>query len=323
MATASRVLSGSKHPVSEATRERVLIAAKNLHFEPNRLARALVTSKSQIVGVIVHDISDPYFGEIVRGLEDGIHARDYRLFVASSDREPENELSYVRAFLAHQVDAIVFAASAIADRSYAKTLEDLMSRFRSRGGVIVVLSEHILDGLRVGVDNRRAVEQMVSYLASRGHRRIAYIGGPRGLRVSEVRLQGFVDSVSKFGLESDGNYVAEGDFTVTGGETAMSELLDSVQPTAVFAASDLMAIGATRRLLEMGIAVPEKISVAGFDGIPFAAYGPVPLTTLRVPLYEMGRQGAALLLDALDSNTVDDLLLDCEIVERASVATVR
>jgi LacI family transcriptional regulator len=315
-------MSGSSHPVSERTRQRVLSAADRLSFEPNRLARALVTARSQTVGVIVHDISDPYFGDIVKGLEDGIHSDDYRLFVASSDRDPQKELDYVRAFHAHQVDAIVFAASSLTDPVYAETLQQLASRFRSRGGVIVVLSDHLLEGPRVLFDNRRAVGDMVGYLAERGHRRIGYISGPPELEVSRVRLAGFNAAVAEFGLGSGPEYIADGRFTVTGGGAAAGELLGRVDMTAVLAANDLMAIGATRHLLASGIAVPDDVSVAGLDDIPIAEYGPVPLTTMRVPTYEIGRHGAALLLEALGGGDPDDIRLAGEIVERESVSSV-
>ncbi len=323
VATASRVMSGSSHPVSEGTRQRVLTAADSLAFEPNRLARALVTTRSQTIGVIVHDISDPYFGEIVKGLEDGIHAQDYRLFVASSDRDPEKELNYFRAFQAHQVDAIVFAASSLTDPAYTATLRALADRFRADGGVIVVLSDHMLTGSRVRFDNRRAVMEMVSYLVEQGHHRIGYISGPSELEVSKVRLDGFTAAMTELGLDFGPQQVVDGRFTVTGGESAMAELLRHVELTAVLTANDLMAIGATRQLLASGLDVPGDVSVAGFDDIPIAAYGPVPLTTMRVPTYEIGRRGASLLLEALLAEDPGDVIVGGEIVVRESVAPFR
>ncbi|MFZ0014552.1 MAG: LacI family DNA-binding transcriptional regulator [Acidimicrobiia bacterium] len=323
VATASRVMSGSAHPVSEATRQRVLSAADSLAFEPNRLARALVTARSQTIGVIVHDISDPYFGEIVKGLEDGLHADDYRLFVASSDRDPDKELSYVRTFDAHQVDAIVFAASSLTDPEYVSSLTSLVDRFRTRGGIVAMLSDHFLDGPRVLFDNRRAVTEMVGYLAERGHRRIGFIGGPSELEVSHVRRAAFEEASGSLGLETGPQYTADGGFTMSGGGKAVVELLEKAEVTAILAASDLMAIGATRQLLSSGLAVPQDISIAGFDDIPIAEYGPVPLTTMRVPTYEIGRKGADLLLAALSDQDVTDIELPGQIVERDSVAPVR
>lgn len=319
VATASRVMSGSSHPVSHATRARVLSAADQLAFEPNRLARALVTSRSHTVGVIVHDIADPYFGEIVKGLEDELAPHDYRMFVTSSERDPGKELAYVRALRAHRVDAIVFAASSLTDPEYSRELTALAIPFTSRGGVMIALSDQVLDVPRVRFDNRTAVRQMVDYLAERGHRDIGYIGGPPDLEVSRVRLAAFRDAIAALDLPE---HIAEGGFTVTGGERGMLALLDRTPVTAVVAASDLMGIGATRAILAAGLRVPDDVSVAGFGDIPWAAYGPVPLTTMRVPTYEMGRAGARMLLAALDGERPSDVVLSGAIVERDSVGAV-
>lgn len=316
VATASRVMSGSSHPVSQETRLRVRRAADQLAFEPNRLARALATSRSQTVGVIVHDIADPYFGEIVKGLEDGLAPRDYRMFVTSSERDPAKELAYIRALQAHQVDAIVFAASSITDPEYATALQAIATRFASRGGTMIALSDQVLDMPRVRFDNRAAVTDMVRYLARLGHRDIGYIGGPGDLEVSRVRLAAFTAAIAELGLRG---HAVEGGFTITGGETGMHALLARASVTAVLGASDLMAIGATRALLATGRRVPDDVSVAGFGDIPWAAYGPVPLTTMRIPTHEMGRAGAALLLAALDGARPPDIVLGGEIVDRDSV----
>jgi LacI family transcriptional regulator len=320
--TASRVMSGSSHPVSEHTRHRVLSVADRLAFEPNRLARALVTARSQTVGVVVHDISDPYFGEIVKSLEDGLNAEDYRLFVASSDRDPDKELSYVRAFHSHQVDAIVFAASSLTAPDYIETLTTLARRFRANGGVIVTLSDHVLDGPRVHFDNRRAMSDMVEYLAVLGHRKVGYIGGPDDLEVARVREKAFLQAATAHGIETGPALMANGRFTFEGGSDAIAKIVDRAKPTAVLAANDLMAIGALRRLLASGVRVPDDISVAGFDDIPLAEYGPIPLTTMKVPTDRIGREAAALLLRILHGGDAPDVTLDGEIVERDSVARI-
>lgn len=322
VATASRVMSGSSHPVSEPTRQLVLSAAERLAFQPNRLARALVTAKSETVGVIVHDISDPYFGEMVKGLEDGLHTEDYRLFVASSDRDPDKELDYVRAFHAHQVDAMVFAATSLRDPQYTETLNDLADRFRSRGGILVVLSDHVLDGPKVHFDNRRAVADMVGYLYEKGHRRIGYIGGPEELVVSGTRQEAFLSAINDLGLDVRANWMTSGGFTYAGGSEAMASLLEAGDLTAVLAANDLMAIGAMRQLLSRGISVPDDVSVAGFDDVLIAEYGPVPLTTMRVPTYQIGREGASVVLSALGGEDPADVTVEGEIIERESVADI-
>lgn len=319
VATVSRVMSGSDHPVADGTRERVLEAADRLAFQPNRLARALVTARSQTVGVIVHDISDPYFGEIVKGLEDGVHTDGYRLFVASSDRDPERELEYVRAFIAYQADAIVFAASGLTDAGYREELTELLDRFQERGGVTVVLSDHFLPGPRVHFDNRTATAELVRYLADRGHSRIGFLRGPGYLEVTRARQAGYEDAVARLGLVADDAFIADGSFTMMGGREATAEILARTHVTAILASNDQMALGATRHLLAQGIDVPSQMSVAGFDDSPMAEFGPVPLTTMRLPTYDLGRAGADLLLGRLAGRDPDDPRLLAQIVERDSV----
>lgn len=322
VATVSRVMSGSSHPVAEGTRERVLQAADDLGFQPNRLARALVTARSQTVGVIVHDISDPYFGEMVKGFEDGIRVAGYRLFVTSSERDPERELEYVRAFDAYQVDAIIFAASGLTGEEYRRDLEEVVHRFRSRGGITVTLSDHFLTGPGVHFDDRGATIEMVSHLARLGHERIAFIRGPDELMVTQARFEAYRSALAGLGLPFDPDLVADGHFTIKGGSEAAARVIARGRPTAIFASNDLMAIGASGRLLALGIAVPEDVSVVGFDDVPLAEFGPVPLTTVRVPTYEIGKEGALLLRQALDGDTPPDTLIRGKIVKRSSEATV-
>jgi LacI family transcriptional regulator len=320
VATVSRVLSNSSHPVAAATRKRVMEASDSLGFRPNQLARALVTARSQTVGVVVHDISDPYFGELVRGLEDGLRPHGYRLFVASSDRDPVRELEYVRAFDGYQAEAIVFAASALEERDYRRDLDDLVGHFRARGGVTVLLSDHFLPGHGVHFDNRAAVSEMVSYLAGKGHERIGFIQGPGELTVSHTRFAAYRETLDRLGLSTDPTLVAQGNFSIQGGMEAAEQLIEVDQPTAILAANDLMAIGAIRALLDSGIRIPEDISIAGFDDMPLAAFAPVPLTTMRVPVYDIGRRGAEILARVLDGENPEDIVMTGEIVERASVA---
>jgi len=163
---------------------------------------------------------------------------------------------------------------------------------------------------------------MVEYLYGKGHRRISYIGGPDELEVSTTRREAFVSAVAKLGLDVPAELMTSGGFTFAGGSEAMAEILDAGDVTAVLAANDLMAIGATRQLLSRGLSVPEDVSVAGFDDILIAEYAPVPLTTMRVPTYQIGREGASLVLGALRGDDPADIAVEGELVERESVASI-
>lgn len=323
-ATASRVLSGSSYPVRAATRERVLAAATELNFRPNMLARALVTARTHTLGAIVHDISDPYFGEIVRGLEDASRVRGYQVFVCSSDRDAGRELEYVHSLLDRRVDALVFAGGGIEDRAYKATLRRLLDAFRQRGGAVVRLSPHSYAAPSVQPDNRGGAVEMTRHLLRLGHRTIAFIGGPMHLTTSTVRYAGHQAALEEASLPIEPQLHEPGGFTVAGGATAMAALLDRRPDlTAVFAANDMMAFGALQELQARGIAVPADVSVAGFDDIYIAAHAHPPLTTVRVPMYEMGRLGAGLAFDLLDERAARSVRLPTTVVERSSVAHPR
>lgn len=297
----------------------MLEAADRLGFEPNRLARALATARSQTIGVLVHDVSDPYFAEIVRGLEDVAGSRDHALFVASSDRDPQKELSLIKAFMSHRVDAILLVASGLTTPGYTQDLEELLGRYEELGGVVVTMSEHSYPAPRVLLDNRAAMRAIVEHLVDLGHRSIAYLAGPRELAVSEVRFDGYRRALMDAGMDADEALVECGWFSMEGGAEATERLLEAGTPTALVAANDMMAIGAMRRLLDLGRRVPEDVSVAGVDDIEFAAYSSVPLTTVRIPLIEFGRQGAELVFDLLaDETSLSPRSVQHELLVRAS-----
>lgn len=323
VSTASRVLSGSSHPVSATARSRVLDAAERLGFEPNRLARALATARSQTIGVMVHDVSDPYFAEIIRGLEDVAGARDHALFVTSSDRDPDKELALVRALMSHRVDAMILVASGLNNPGYVTELGQLLGRYRALGGVVVTMSEHSYQAPRVVIDNRRAMQSVVQHLVDLGHTSIAYLTGPPELAVSEARLDGYRLALEEAGIAFDEALVACGWFSMEGGAEATEALLAG-EPTAMLAANDLMAIGALRRLLDLGRSVPDEVSVAGVDDIEFAAYASVPLTTVRIELAEFGRRGAELAFQLLDGEAPSSPVeMEHELVVRASTGPRR
>lgn len=320
--TASRVLSGSSHPVGEGTRRRVLAAAEQLNFAPNRLARALVTARSLTIAALVHDIADPYFAEILGGLEDVIGRSGYSLLVASSRRDPAKELAYVEAFQAYQVDAIVFAASGLIDPNHIADLATVLDPYRRRGGVVVALSEHRYQAPSVRVGNFEASRLAVAHLVGLGHRQIGFIGGPAELSVSERRLAGYRDGLGVAGLDPDSGLVVGGDFSLEGGRAAAGQLIGR-GVTAVIGANDMLAIGAIRELAELGARVPADVSVVGINNVGMAEYGPVPLTTVQVPTAELGRRGGELVLALLERKDdqpeeVMDIVLSPQLIIRES-----
>lgn len=291
-ATVSRVVSAAPYAVSAATRERVLDAARELDYVPNALARGLLKSYSPVVGVIVHDITDPYFSEVVRGVEDAASVGGFLVITCSSDRDPEREHSYVRLLRSMRAATLIFAGSGLDDPVLNAGMRRHTAAMRAYGAAVVHLSPHAFGEADVGVDNAAGIAVMVEALVALGHRRIAFLAGPTTLFVARQRLEGYRRGLDTAGIAYDERLVMRTGFDRDGGAAAVDRLLAGQAPfTAVCAANDLLALGALQRLAALGVAVPGQVSVAGFDDIATAAMTAPRLSTVRLPLHEIGRLG--------------------------------
>ena len=320
-ATASRVVSDSDYPVSAATRERVLEAARTLDYVPNALARGLLKSRVPVVGVIVHDITDPYFAEVVRGVEDAASVDGYLVITCSSERDPERERSYVRLLRSMRAAAVVFAGSGLDDPEVNEEIERHLAAMRADGAAVVHLSPHARGEPEVGVDNEGGIATLIVALAELGHRRIAFLAGPSSLFVARDRLAGYRRGLLEAGIEFDQDLVVRTSFDREGGALGVDTLLAGAAPfTAVACANDLLALGALERLAERGIAVPADVSVAGFDDIAMTAMTAPALSTVRLPLRELGRRGYAQAAGVLTGDPAAPETLPTELVLRASTA---
>ncbi len=318
-ATVSRVLSDANHAVSAATRARVLHAADELDFVPNALARGLLKSRLPIAGVIVHDITDPYFAEVVRGVEDAATRSGYLVITCSSDRDPERELSYIRLLRSMRAAAIVFAGSGIVDAELDRQVQRQLAAMRGYAAAVVNLSPHAGGEPTVGIDNAAGVAAMVSALTGLGHRRIAFLAGPSNLYVNHHRLAGYRSGLADAGLPYDPALVVESGFDANSGAAAVDRLMDRPSDvTAIACSNDLLAIGAQERLAELGIGIPDDISVAGFDDIPVASRVAPALSTVRVPLHELGYLGFRHAERALAGRRPRRRTLPTEVILRAS-----
>jgi LacI family transcriptional regulator len=321
IATASRVVSEADYPVSAQTRERVLDAARALDYVPNALARGLLKSQIKLVGVIVHDITDPYFAEIARGVEDAAEMGGYLVITCSSERDGARETSYVRLLRSMRAACVIFAGSGLDDPASHEELPRHVSALRASGAGVVHLSPHAMGEPEVSVDNRRGIASMIEALVGLGHRRIAFVAGPSTLYVARERLAGYRDGLAAAGIELDARLVVESGFDAESGARAVDRLLDSgVDFSAISCANDLLALGCLQRLHERGVAVPEQVSVAGFDDIAVAQMTAPSLSTVRLPLREMGRRGYEAAVRMLAGDEVTPLVLPTQVVLRDSTA---
>jgi len=323
VATASRVLSGNADGVSPGRREAVLSAARFMHYVPNAHAQALARAGTAQIGAILHDVSDPYFSEIVRGIQRAAAEHDRLVTVCNSYRDPEREIAYVGLLRSQRVGALILTGSGLDDRAYSDQLADQIRAFAATGGRPVFIGRHHVPGDAVLPDNVGGARALARALVALGHRRFALISGPPLLTTTRDRLDGFADGLAEHGIIVEANAIVPGDFSREGGYAAMTQLLDAhTGATCIFALNDAMAIGALRALRERNIAVPGSISLAGFDDIPSALDTYPTLTTVRIPLAEIGALAVTLALEP-PSDELRVRHIGAEIIIRESTAPPR
>ncbi|WP_102158000.1 LacI family DNA-binding transcriptional regulator [Zhihengliuella halotolerans] len=297
-ATASRVLNGSKRTPSQEIADRVRSAAQRLGYFPNAQAQALARSSAGLVGLIVHDIADPYFSSIARGVQRGLDGSGVQLLLSSTGRDPQAELSAVRSFLSHRTDAIVLAGSrGIEDDD---DLVAALEQYQANGGKVVMIGQPLALAGGVHLDNEGAAAELAQELLRLGHRRFAVLAGDQSLTTALDRVSGFLAKLKSSGV--DPVLVREGAFTRDGGYLEMADLIRSealelqAGQVCVFCANDVMALGAMTAIREAGLRVPEDVAVAGFDDIPTLGDLVPSVSTVRLPLEEIGRMAGEFVL---------------------------
>ena len=319
-ATASRVINGSSKPVTDELRDRVLKAVEELHYVPNAHAQLLARSDRIAVGVIVHDVSDPYFAEITRGLQRVATEHGRLCIICNSYRDPDRELAYVDLLRAQQVAAIVLTGSGYHDVAFTRSLNAKLRAFERTGGRIAVIGRHKLAGDAVMPGNEEGGYLAGTELYRLGHTRIGVVAGPKVLTTTTDRLAGLRRAAREFGQTIAPKRVVYANFDRDSGATATDELLDANPGlTAIAALNDAMAVGVLATLRSRDIAVPADMSVIGFDDMPIAQDILPPLTTIRLGMPEMGERAMALALGppALEPRIEH---LPASLVHRASTA---
>lgn len=285
--TASRVLSGSKYPVVDELRERVKDAAQELDYVPNAQAQGLLSGNTGAIGVLVGDVGDPYFSEIVNGIHDRATAENLLVTICHTERDPDRELGYFRMLQSHRAHTVILAGSGLDDEAYRSGIQARVRSFLNAGGRVVAIGTPAVDVDHVLVDNREGGLRLGRYLTDLGHRDVALISGPAALLSSSERLSGIRSAVDAVGGRLT---VHHGPPTRDEGYRAVGELLrESPHLTSILGTADQMAIGAMAALRDAGRSVPDDISVAGFNDIAVSKDLSPSLTTVRLPLREMGR----------------------------------
>jgi LacI family repressor for deo operon, udp, cdd, tsx, nupC, and nupG len=311
IATVSRALSNPSM-LNATTLERVSKAIDELGYRPNLTARNLKTNETRLVMVVVPSLS-PFFLELFRGAEQAARETGYSVLVGHTERDPDRERGFIDQVNSRRADGMVLVSSM--DRA-------VLSKGAHRLPPIVIALDIGPDNdlPNVRVDHAAAAAEITSHLLALGHRRIAHIAGASVSPMTMHRLEGFQRALAAYGVAYDPQLCVQGAFTMESGEQAMDALLaDTAAPTAVFAANDEMAVGAIRALRRAGLRVPQDVSVVGFDDQRIAALYEPPLSTVRIPTFDIGYLSMRKLTQILAGETVaEDTMLPCEMILRQS-----
>ncbi|MGZ0149453.1 LacI family DNA-binding transcriptional regulator [Kribbella sp. WER1] len=316
VATASRVLNGGDRVPRPELQERVKAAADELGYTPNAQAQALAKSSTNVVGILVHDIEDPYFAAIANGVMRAADERNLLVMMASTFRDSDREIAYLSSLRAQRARAAVMIGSRRTDAdSLARTAAEVDS-FLNSGAGLALVSQSGMPAHTVEPDNRSGSADLARELVGLGYRKFAVLGGPETLATARDRRDGFVAGLAETGLEAV--LVEAGDFTRDGGYVAAEQLLDrKTDVDCVFAVNDVMAVGAMSAFRDRGVDVPAELGVAGFDDIATLRDVWPGLTTVRLPLEQMGRRALELAVDGGDPTTET---FKAEVVLRESTA---
>ena len=324
--TVSRVINGSGY-VSEETREKVLEAAKKMNYRRNGLARNLKRQKTDTVGLVIGDISNPFSTELANSVRESLHARGYNLFICISAHSAKEDITAFESFVDHNVDGII-----VATRSNEEG-DGHLKKIADSGVRVVVVGRDFRHGSvdSIAADNFEGGFEATQHLIDLGHERIGFIGASFGDRGKLKRLQGYLAALAKHNIPIDERLITGGKgsgadgpgySTEAIGYEGMKRLLSlPKRPTAIFARNDFTAVGAISAAKEAGLVIPQEVAIVGFDDTPLAIHTEPRLTTVRQPMKLQGKLAAEMLLRRISSSgdtPTENQVLDCELIIRES-----
>jgi LacI family transcriptional regulator len=317
MMTVSRVIN-HKGDVSAATLEKVQEVIDRLNYRPSGIARSLATKHTGALGLVVPDVSNPFFAEIARGAEHIAYAEGYNIFLCNTEEDPQRELTVVHSLEEKRVDGVVLI-SRLQPRQISDVIQHLPAavlinqRLEKKTGPLPVGT--------VRLDDVAGGQMATQHLLDRGHQAIGLLAGPTTSFSGQARTKGYLRALAEAGIVPDLSWKSHCPPTVEGGQAAARALLQAQpQLTALFCFNDLVAVGALQACAELGRRIPDDLAVVGYDDSPLAALVTPPLTTCRAPRYELGAEAVRLLLDQIrsDAKAGAEVVLQVQLVIRAS-----
>ncbi len=317
-ATVSAVLN-NKPTVSISTREKILKTIDKLNYRPSEIARSLSIQKTRCIGLVIKEIDNPYFAKVMKGVFDVCCQQGYTVLLGSSELSPYQEMQSIETLTHHQVDGLIISPLQGEDIDF----NYLANLLRDKYPLVMLGSVKNYQTNLVDIDNVKAAYQAVGYLIKLGHTEIAYFSGPSYSAHSTDRLEGYQQALIDHHLPVQKNYIKQVGSYIANSYQVGKHFFTGTgdKPTAVFCYNDLVAIGLINALTDSGIQVPEQVSVIGFDNIEFCESARIPLTTVDVPAYDIGKTAAELLIKQI-SNTPEifneKVILQAKLVERNS-----
>ena len=326
IATVSMVINKKDSNITDATRNRVLEVVKKYNYIPNAMAGSLVTQRTHIIGLILPDITNPFFPGIARGAEDRANKAGYSIIFCNTDDGLEVQEKYIETLTKKMADGIIIAHSSNSEK---------MSEILERCKVPIILIDRDFDSEnicgKVLVDNSNGAYKAVAYLIKNGYKKIAYLSGPLKTRTASDRLEGYKKALEDNVIEYNENLIKFGEYRIEWGRTGVNEFLEeNTDFDAIFCGNDLIAIGAMKELKEKGYSIPDDIGVMGYDDIYMASLVEPSLTTIRQPNYQMGYKAMEMLEERLkktpgskNSDDIKIITMETEIIERNSVIKIK
>lgn len=315
-ATVSKIVNHKDQNISQATRQKVLDLIDTHNYVPNRVASSMITKKTHSVGLIIPDITNPFFPEVARGVEDYANKEGYHVVLCNSDNDLDKEVSYIGMLQEKMVDGIIFTSS---------SLRNKISKEFIKLQIPVITVDRDISGMRaqgkITVDNSSGAYQGVSYMIDRGYKRILHLGGPMTSKPALDRFEGYKNALKDHGIKYDVKLFFEGSYNAGWGyEGVIAAIANNIEFDGIFCGNDMIAIGAIKALNEKGISVPGKVGVMGFDDIYMATVVTPNLTTVRQPNYQMGYKAAEMLIELIKhpETKMTDVVLTTKLVIRES-----
>jgi len=322
--TVSKALN-NRPGVNPILRKKIIKVAKEMGYEGNIIAQSLRIKRTNIIGLIIPDVSNYFFGKLVMSIEKILYGSNYKYILSNTDENEEKEIEYLRTYLQYGVDGIISVTSS---KTKKGRLVKFYRDFISNGKPLVFIDRYIdsLNSSYVILDNEGASYNAVRYLYRKGHKKIGIITGPKNIFTSEMRLKGFLNAIKDLNLIFKKDWIINGEYSIQTTKKKIEALINKSKelPTAILTLNNLMAIGAMEVLLEKGFKVPEEISILTFDDMPWHKFFKIPLTSINQPIEEMGVLAATILLENIKSGKFVNrqVVLKGNLIERGSVKKI-